>query len=126
MEQDKGHAAPERRADRSNHTARQRSNGAGRVAGKNGGTGTNGQAMWSDRIPSTAGGVTPHGAGTAAPPFDSIFSGTRPQVISRGLDPVFLLVDHGLMEQLHETARRRGTESDYLLRQILREHLDDY
>ena len=127
MERNDTHCVPEpQREDRSSRpTIRQRSRGGGGEGVKKGRSDAHGPATRGARFPRTAGAMA-SAAGGVPPPFESIFSGARPQVLSRGFDPVFMLVDHGLMERLHETARRMGVESDYLLRQILREHIDEY
>ena len=116
---------PPRRDRLSRVTARPRSRGedsAGRTKGE---SDTAGRAIRRARAREGTAPTSPR-AVSAPQPFESMFSAGRPQVISRGFDPVFLLVDHGLMERLHATARERGIESDYLLRQILREHIDEY
>ena len=56
-----------------------------------------------------------------------IFDSQRPpRSMWSGLEPVFLLLDADLMRQLRAKAAASGTAYDFLLKTILRDHLDEY
>jgi len=66
----------------------------------------------------------------AAPPrrpVEDLFAGPRPASFSRGLEPAFLLIDRGVMEQLRVKAAALGMGGyDSLVKRILREHIQEY
>jgi hypothetical protein len=62
----------------------------------------------------------------AARPAHLLFAGDPPASWRRGLEPAFLLLDSDLMELLTAKAAAIGTTYDFLLRTILREHIQEY
>jgi len=55
-----------------------------------------------------------------------MFSSDRPRSMWSGLEPAFLLLDADLMDQLRVKAAAAGTTYDFLLKTILRDHIDEY
>jgi hypothetical protein len=59
-------------------------------------------------------------------PHLPMFSAERPQSMWSGLEPAFLLLESDLMERLRRKAAAAGTTYDFLLKAILRDHIDEY
>jgi hypothetical protein len=59
-------------------------------------------------------------------PLHLRFSGEPPPSWRSGLEPVFIALDTTLMNRLREKAAAHGTTYDYLLKAILRDHIDEY
>ena len=60
-------------------------------------------------------------------PVEELFGGARPSSFLSALEPAFLLIDRGVMEQLRAKAAALGMGGyDTLVKRILREHIQDY
>lgn len=60
-------------------------------------------------------------------PVEELFAGPRPASFLSALEPAFLLIDRGVMEQLRSKAAALGLGGyDSLVKRILREHIEEY
>jgi hypothetical protein len=58
--------------------------------------------------------------------IETVFGAGRPTAPRRGLEPAFVLFESHIMDALRRRAAGRGLAYDALVRQIVRDHVDEY